>query len=102
MLTGFQRALFQFPFVDRLNDGHTSMVYTSNILVSNNLIAIAGSKLYGYSVTPSIFDPACNAYNGLANGSTSFAVMPDLGGPGITQTMSPLAPGDISPIALDL
>ena len=98
----FSRAVFQFPFVDRLNDDYTSMTYTSHILISNNLVAIAGSELYGYSVTPSIFDPPCDGYTILSNGSTTFSARPDFGGPGISNLMSPAGSGDTTPYSLDL
>ena len=78
------------------------MAYASHVQITNNLLAIVGSGAYGYSATISTFDPACDGYKGLANGSTSFTATPSSGGQGISQTMSPLTLGDHSPITLDL
>ncbi|KAL9056146.1 MAG: hypothetical protein Q9162_003107 [Coniocarpon cinnabarinum] len=59
----FLRASISFPFVDRLNDGYTSMAYGDNILISaTNALAIAGTAAYGYTVTPGSFEPPCDAY----------------------------------------
>jgi hypothetical protein len=63
----FQRAALYYPFVDRLNDGYTSMAYSTYILLSNNTLAIAGTQVYGYTVDVSKFVPTCEAY--IASGS---------------------------------
>ena len=102
LLPTIQRAVFQFPFVDRLNDGYTAMTYTSHILISNISVAIQGSEAYDYSVTPSLFNPPCDGYRLHAKGSTSFAAFPTLGGHGAKTMQSPLEKGDQNPYSLDL
>lgn len=51
-----------YPFVDRLNDGYTSMAYSTYIMLSNNTLAIAGTQVYGYTIDVSTFVPDCEAY----------------------------------------
>ncbi|WPH03011.1 Hypothetical protein R9X50_00588500 [Acrodontium crateriforme] len=65
----FLQAKILFPFVDRLGDGYTSMMYGSQGLISaDNLVAVVGSSVYGYVVTGGTFDPPCDAY-GCVEGS---------------------------------
>lgn len=74
----FQRAALYYPFVDRLNDGYTSMAYSTYIMLSNNTLAIAGTQTYGYTVDVSKFVPNCEAYQasgssgGITQKATSF------------------------------
>ncbi|KAL8713741.1 MAG: hypothetical protein Q9220_002267 [cf. Caloplaca sp. 1 TL-2023] len=47
-----------FPFIDLLGDGYSNFRYTGNIyLPPSNVVAINGSKAYGYDVLPAYFDP---------------------------------------------
>lgn len=42
---------------------YTAMTYGDQILLSaTNLAAIVGAAAYGNAVTPSVFDPPCDAY----------------------------------------
>ncbi|KAF1969901.1 hypothetical protein BU23DRAFT_512474 [Bimuria novae-zelandiae CBS 107.79] len=66
----FSRSALRFPFVDRLNDGHTSFKYGSPILISKeNAIAVNGSAVYG-TTYPATFVPECDAYAADACGGT--------------------------------
>lgn len=61
----------KFPFIDRLKDGYSSFKYTPPQLVSaENLVAVIGSGFYGKTV-PATFDPACEAYKGTGQRTTS-------------------------------
>ncbi|KAL8950914.1 MAG: hypothetical protein Q9222_003080 [Ikaeria aurantiellina] len=52
-----------FPFIDRLGDGYSNFRYTGDIyLPPSNIVAINGSKAYGYDVLPGYFDPADAPY----------------------------------------
>ncbi|EME79254.1 uncharacterized protein MYCFIDRAFT_100513, partial [Pseudocercospora fijiensis CIRAD86] len=58
----FQRAALKYPFVDRINDGYSSFVYSApQLITATNAIALAGSVMYGETY-PGNFDPNCNAY----------------------------------------
>ncbi|KAF7195211.1 hypothetical protein HII31_03417 [Pseudocercospora fuligena] len=58
----FQRAALKYPFVDRINDGYSSFMYSAPQLISaTNAIALAGGAMYG-ETHPGNFDPNCNAY----------------------------------------
>jgi hypothetical protein len=73
----FQRISISFPFVDRLGDGYTSMCYGDTIIISaSNAVAVAGAGVYGYAVTPGVFDPDCEAYSsaGSTYGNSIFSV----------------------------
>ena len=44
-------------------DRYTAMAYGAQLLLSaTNVEAIAGAAVYGYGITPSVFDPPCDAY----------------------------------------
>lgn len=58
----FTRGGFSFPFVDRLNDGYTSMTYGHKELITALSLAVLGTAAYGYSVISSVYDPPCDAY----------------------------------------
>lgn len=61
-IADFSRGGFSFPFVDRLNDGHTAMAYQKVIALSAlNLPAEAGTAIYGDKIVPATFDPPCDA-----------------------------------------
>lgn len=58
----FNRAGVMFPFVDRLNDGYTSMMYSKEIVISNtNTAAQTQYETYSDGVSSGYFAD-CNAY----------------------------------------
>ena len=61
MLMLQQRAALVFPFIDRLNDGHTSFRYGAPILITDNPIVFAGS-IVSQQTFIGAFDPPCDAY----------------------------------------
>lgn len=62
-LTSSKRACISFPFVDRLNDGYSAMVYNDEILITASATGVAAAfEALGYDVTPARFEPECNAY----------------------------------------
>lgn len=64
---------WSFPFLDLLGDGSTSFTWApAQMISSSNEMAINGSRDYGTAVTPTTFEPACDAYSRAANGSYSF------------------------------
>lgn len=63
LLADFQRTSISFPFIDRLLDNYTNMMYNLNIAVtSTNTLAISGIQAYGETAIPAVFDPPCDAY----------------------------------------
>lgn len=87
------------------------MVYQDNILLtSTNAVAIAGTMVYGISVTPASFDPPCDAYAPVAGQSSAetylnaYAVTNgSVGGdPAISTAFSALSNGRSSPYSVDL
>ncbi|CAK7234721.1 hypothetical protein SCUCBS95973_009030 [Sporothrix curviconia] len=64
-IADFQRAGYEFPFVDLLGDNHTSFRWAPHqIITASNKAAIDGSRAYGTDVTPAdVFDPPCDAYH---------------------------------------
>ncbi|KXJ93482.1 hypothetical protein Micbo1qcDRAFT_174537 [Microdochium bolleyi] len=58
----FSRMALEFPFVDVLNDGHTSFRWAANMLITAGSPAIKGTEDFGVTVYPAAFDPPCNAY----------------------------------------
>ncbi|CAK7209528.1 hypothetical protein SBRCBS47491_000474 [Sporothrix bragantina] len=60
----FQRAGYEFPFVDLLGDNYTSFRWAPHqIITASNSGAVVGSRAYGTDVTPvDAFEPACDAY----------------------------------------
>lgn len=75
-IADFQRAGYEFPFVDRLGDNHTSFRWVPHqIITASNADAVDGSRAYGTVVSPSDeFDPPCDAYRwqGRYGGTTNF------------------------------
>ena len=66
-----QRVGFEFPFLDLLNDGHSSFRWApSQLITATHEIALQGSKDYGTVVSPAAWDPPCDAYRALPNGNT--------------------------------
>ena len=63
LVADFTRISFSFPFVDRLNDGHTTFRTGTAQLLSANPIAVAGSNVYspGQGLAGT-FDPPCEGY----------------------------------------
>lgn len=57
-----QSAQFRFPFIDVLGDGYSTFSYIPTIFISNNLIAIAGTKAYAEDAIVSTFDPPHDPY----------------------------------------
>ncbi|KAJ4425232.1 hypothetical protein N0V82_000042 [Gnomoniopsis sp. IMI 355080] len=69
----FQRIGWSFPFVDLLGDGYSSFTWAPAQMISSTMeIAINGSRDYGTTVYPSSFEPGCDAYSRLPNGTTTF------------------------------
>ncbi|KIH87932.1 hypothetical protein SPBR_05116 [Sporothrix brasiliensis 5110] len=75
-ISDFQRAGYEFPFVDRLGDNHSSFRWVPHqIITASNADAVEGSRAYGTLVSPSeSFDPPCDAYRWLGHygGTTNF------------------------------
>ncbi|KAI2608202.1 uncharacterized protein GGS25DRAFT_265102 [Hypoxylon fragiforme] len=68
--TRVQRAAFEFPFIDLLGDGHSSFRWAgTSIITALNPSAIEGSEGYGVTVHPGVFDPPCDPYRSLPNGT---------------------------------
>ncbi|KAB5575431.1 hypothetical protein GE09DRAFT_955372 [Coniochaeta sp. 2T2.1] len=69
----FSRIGLEFPFIDLLNDNHTSFRWApAQLITSTHRIALQGSAAYGTVVSPATFRPACDAYDALPNGATFF------------------------------
>ncbi|ORY72078.1 uncharacterized protein BCR38DRAFT_330460 [Pseudomassariella vexata] len=69
----FSRASLEFPFLDILGDHYSTFRWAGTIMITNtNLIAIRGSMNYGIKVYPTAFDPPCDAYRTLENGTARF------------------------------
>ncbi|KAK0754438.1 hypothetical protein B0T18DRAFT_312519 [Schizothecium vesticola] len=69
----FSRVGFEFPFLDLLNDGHSSFRWApSQLITATHDIALQGSRDYGTVVSPATWDPPCDAYRALPNGNTFF------------------------------
>ncbi|KAB8346057.1 hypothetical protein FH972_023109 [Carpinus fangiana] len=105
----FSRAGVYFPFVDRLSDGYSGFTYSNQILLSNNLVALAGAAAYGNIVTPTEFDPPCDAYRRVEGSpkSNTFAAYPIVNGiqqktAGISQVFAPLCKSEKSPYPLSV
>lgn len=61
LLSTAKRASLIFPFVDRLNDGHSPFRYGAPILISPNAVVLANEP--GLQETyEGTFDPSCGAY----------------------------------------
>jgi hypothetical protein len=72
-LSPFQRAAFEFPFVDLSGDGATPYRLQNNILLTaSNQAAIQGARGYGINVYPADLDPSCDAYRSDGPGRTYF------------------------------
>ncbi|QIW97038.1 hypothetical protein AMS68_002556 [Peltaster fructicola] len=101
----FQRASISYPFVDRLGDGYTAMLYTPYVLLSDSIIAIAGSDGYGEIAVPATFDPPCNAYAAAGTSGTTYlnayAVANPSQGVAIGTRFAAVS-SDSSPYSLDL
>ncbi|KAF2117084.1 hypothetical protein BDV96DRAFT_490007 [Lophiotrema nucula] len=73
----FTRTGVEFPFVDMLNDNHTSFKWAPSLLMtSGHDIALKGAKDYGTEVFASTFDPGCDAYRSVKSnkpGTTYFS-----------------------------
>lgn len=64
---------FEFPFLDLLGDGYSSFRWApEQLITSDHLIALAGSRDYGTVVSPAAWDPPCDAYRAQPDGSTYF------------------------------
>lgn len=58
----FLRAALTFPFVDRLNDGHSAFAYQRDAIIStSNSAAQSNYGLNGINIEPGFFS-ACNGY----------------------------------------
>ncbi|KAL8816029.1 MAG: hypothetical protein Q9191_008393 [Dirinaria sp. TL-2023a] len=63
----FSRASLIFPFIDRLNNGHTPFRYGSPILISPNPVVAANEPALQETYVGS-FDPPCAAYAAVPGG----------------------------------
>ncbi|KAM7204722.1 hypothetical protein V8F20_003506 [Naviculisporaceae sp. PSN 640] len=72
-LDDFSRVGFEFPFLDMLGDGYSSFRWApEQLITASNTIAVEGSRAYGTMVSPSKYDPVCEAYKARPNGATYF------------------------------
>ncbi|KAF2713887.1 hypothetical protein K504DRAFT_450523 [Pleomassaria siparia CBS 279.74] len=74
----FSRSGFEFPFLDLLNDNHTSFKWAPSMLMTaGHDIALNGAQDYGTKTFPASFDPGCDAYRAVPNskkpGTTYFS-----------------------------
>ncbi|KAJ4349354.1 uncharacterized protein N0V89_007968 [Didymosphaeria variabile] len=73
----FTRTGIEFPFVDLLNDNHTSFKWAPSLIMSaGHEIALKGAADYGTNVFPASFEPSCDAYRAVPmakKGTTSFS-----------------------------
>ncbi|KAH7119717.1 hypothetical protein B0J11DRAFT_67115 [Dendryphion nanum] len=74
----FSRTGVAFPFVDLLNDNHTSFKWAPSLLMSaGHDIGLKGAMDYGTNTFPAIFEPSCDAYKHVHNskkpGTTYFS-----------------------------
>lgn len=98
----YQRIGWSFPFVDLLGDGYSAFTWAPAQMISSDVeIAITGSRDYGTTVFPSSFQPGCNAYGRLPNGTTTFSGnATDGSGVHATLQFSPLDPGTANPFPI--
>lgn len=57
--------MLTFPFVDRLNDGHSSFNYAGRILLPNETLVVEGASVYE-ETSIGTFDPPCAGYASVA------------------------------------
>ncbi|ORY17523.1 hypothetical protein BCR34DRAFT_596992 [Clohesyomyces aquaticus] len=74
----FSRTGVEFPFIDLLNDNHSSFKWAPSMLMSSGHdIALKGAMDYGTNIFPSVFEPGCDAYKAVPNskrpGTTYFS-----------------------------
>ncbi|KAF2439397.1 hypothetical protein P171DRAFT_457974 [Karstenula rhodostoma CBS 690.94] len=89
----FSRTGIEFPFVDLLNDNHTSFKWAPSLIMSaGHDIALKGAADYGTNVFPAFFDPGCDAYSAVPHaekpGTTYFSGRSLNGAEGITTLFS--------------
>ncbi|CAN8095532.1 unnamed protein product [Discula destructiva] len=99
----FQRIGWSFPFVDLLGDGYSSFTWAPAQMISSTVdIAIDGSRDYGTTVYPASFQPSCDAYARMPNGSTTFAANATNNSPvQFAMQFSALEPGVGNPFPVD-
>ena len=97
-----QSSQFRFPFIDLLGDGYSTFSYIPTIFVSNNLVAIAGTRAYAEQAIVSTFNPAHDPYasssvlpgGGDREGSIYFDVFRlNMSGPAVLNTTYRRHPG---------
>ncbi|KAH8908509.1 hypothetical protein BR93DRAFT_489376 [Coniochaeta sp. PMI_546] len=72
-LPDFSRIGYEFPFIDLLGDNYTSFTWSPAQLLSAAAdYAIVGSRGYGTTVYPAIFDPSCHPFGRRRDGNTYF------------------------------
>ena len=57
-----QSAQFRFPFIDLLGDGYSTFSYIPALYISNDPIAIAGSRAYYEETLVATFNPPLDPY----------------------------------------
>ncbi|KAK7185826.1 hypothetical protein DPSP01_004269 [Paraphaeosphaeria sporulosa] len=89
----FSRTGIEFPFVDLLNDNHTSFKWAPSLIMSaGHDIALKGAADYGTNVFPATFEPGCDAYRAVPKakkpGTTYFSARSLTGAEGLTTLFS--------------
>ncbi|KAH8772535.1 hypothetical protein F5883DRAFT_414427 [Diaporthe sp. PMI_573] len=100
----FQRFGWSFPFIDLLGDGYSSFTMAPAQMISDdNQIAINGSRDYGTIVHPTKFEPGCEAYGRLPDGSTYFkGHATDGSDKYVMLEFSSLAEGEVNPYPIEV
>ncbi|KAJ4988324.1 hypothetical protein SVAN01_06259 [Stagonosporopsis vannaccii] len=75
----FTRAGVEFPFVDVLGDGTSFKWAPALLLTAGHDVAINGARDYGTRTLPARFEPPCDAYRGVAPGTTALDARSDDG-----------------------
>lgn len=68
----FTRAGIEFPFLDVLGDGTSFKWAPTLLMTAGHEVALQGARAYGTRTLPARFEPACDAYRGVAPGVTAF------------------------------
>ncbi|KAK8040777.1 hypothetical protein PG994_013784 [Apiospora phragmitis] len=67
----FSRSALEFPFLDILGNGYSNFRWAATMMITSTaLAAITGSEGLGLAIYPSAFEPACDPYTPLPDGST--------------------------------
>ncbi|KAF2263120.1 hypothetical protein CC78DRAFT_290241 [Lojkania enalia] len=99
----FTRTGIEFPFVDMLNDNHTSFKWAPSLLMTaGHDIALKGARDYGTNAFAATFDPACDAYRAVTNakrpGTTFFSAKSQEAGVASLSTLFSTTEEELFPI----